>query len=46
MSLKVNPGGLAQRMLKIGGDCAARLSEKVRSVDHGELLYDENGLPA
>jgi antitoxin VapB len=39
-------GGLAQRMLEIGKDCAGRLPEKVRRIDHGELLYDERGLPA
>jgi antitoxin VapB len=38
-------GGLAERMLEIGRDCAARLPAQVRSIDHGELLYDENGLP-
>ena len=38
-------GGLADRLLAIGKDCAARLKEPFRSVDHGELLYDEHGLP-
>jgi antitoxin VapB len=37
--------GLAGRMLKIGKDCAAHLKEPYRSVDHGELLYNEKGLP-
>jgi len=37
--------GLAERILAIGKDCAARLKEPSRSVDHGELLYDERGLP-
>jgi antitoxin VapB len=37
--------GLADRLLKIGKDCAAHLKEPYRSVDHGELLYDEKGLP-
>ena len=36
--------GLADRLLKIGEDCAAHLLEPFRSVDHGELLY-EKGLP-
>jgi antitoxin VapB len=31
--------------LAIGKDCAARLKEPFRSVDHGDLLYDERGLP-
>jgi antitoxin VapB len=38
-------GGLADRLLKIGRDCAARLKEPYRSVDHADLLYDERGLP-
>ncbi|HXX15295.1 MAG TPA: type II toxin-antitoxin system VapB family antitoxin [Candidatus Eremiobacteraceae bacterium] len=37
--------GLAQRILDIGRDCAARLQEPFRSKSHGELLYDERGLP-
>ena len=36
---------LAARLMKIGKDCAARLGEPFRSVDHGELLYNEKGLP-
>ena len=35
---------LADRFVKIGKDCAAHLQEPYRSVDHGELLYDEKGL--
>lgn len=38
-------GGLADRLLKIGRDCAARLKEPYRSADHADLLYDERGLP-
>jgi len=37
--------GLADRLIQIGKDCAAHLQEPHRSVDHGELLYDEKGLP-
>jgi len=37
--------GKAQRLLKIGKDCAAHLREPFRSVDHGEMLYDDKGLP-
>lgn len=33
------------RLLEIGKDCAARLEEPFKSIDHGDLLYDENGLP-
>lgn len=36
---------LADRLVKIGKDCAAHLREPYRSVDHGELLYNEKGLP-
>jgi antitoxin VapB len=36
---------LAARLLAIGRDCAARLPEPYRSIDHGVLLYDELGLP-
>jgi antitoxin VapB len=36
---------LADRLLAIGRDCAARLKEPFRSVDPGDLLYDERGLP-
>jgi antitoxin VapB len=37
--------GLADRLLAIGKDCAAHLKEPFRSADHGDLLYDEKGLP-
>jgi len=36
---------LSERLLEIGKDCAAHLREPFRSVDHGQLLYDEKGLP-
>jgi antitoxin VapB len=42
----VREAGLADRLLAIGRDTAPRLLEPYRSVDHGELLYDDNGLPA
>ncbi|MFC5993013.1 type II toxin-antitoxin system VapB family antitoxin [Pseudonocardia hispaniensis] len=35
----------ADALLAIGQDTARRLAEPARSVDHGELLYDERGLP-
>ncbi len=38
-------GTLAERLLAIGRDCAARLPEHVRTVDHAALLYDDEGLP-
>lgn len=37
--------GLADRLLAIGRDCATRLKEPYRSAEHGDLLYDEQGLP-
>jgi antitoxin VapB len=36
---------LSDKLLAIGRDCAARLKEPYKTVDHGELLYDERGLP-
>jgi Uncharacterized protein conserved in bacteria len=38
-------GGLAERLLAIGRDCASRLKEPYRSAEHGDLLYDDKGLP-
>lgn len=38
-------GRLAERLLAIGKDCASHLKEPFRSVDHGDLLYGEDGLP-
>jgi antitoxin VapB len=36
---------LSERLLQIGQDCSTRLKEPYHSADHGELLYDEKGLP-
>jgi antitoxin VapB len=36
---------LADRLLRIGKECAANLKEPIRSADHGTILYDEQGLP-
>jgi antitoxin VapB len=36
---------LAERLLAIGRSTAPRLQEPFRSTEHGELLYDEHGLP-
>jgi antitoxin VapB len=36
---------LADRLIAIGKDCAAHLKEPYRSIDHGDLLYNEHGLP-
>jgi antitoxin VapB len=37
--------GLAERLLKIGQDCAAHLKEPYKSIDIDKLLYDEKGMP-
>jgi antitoxin VapB len=37
--------GLADRLLRIGKDCAAHLEEPLRSADHGTILYDDRGFP-
>ena len=37
--------GLADRLLNIGKDCAARLKEPFKTGNHGDMLYDEKGLP-
>lgn len=37
--------GMAERLLKIGRECAAHLKEPYKSMDFDELLYDEKGLP-
>ncbi len=38
-------GDLADRLMSIGKDCASRMREPHLSIDHGDLLYDEKGLP-
>jgi antitoxin VapB len=37
--------GMAEDLLAIGRGCAARFKEPYLSTDHGDLLYDELGLP-
>jgi hypothetical protein len=32
-------------LLAIGQDVAGRLTGDARTLDHGDLLYDERGLP-
>jgi antitoxin VapB len=34
-----------ERLLATGRDCAAHLREPFRTIDHGEMLYDEHGRP-
>lgn len=36
---------LADRLMAIGKDCATHMKEPYRSLDHGALLYGEDGLP-
>ena len=35
----------SRRLMAIGRRCAAHLDEALSSSDHGDLLYDERGLP-
>ena len=42
---KQNTARLSDRLLEIGRDCAKHLIEPFRSSEHGDLLYDEKGLP-
>ena len=37
---------LATRLLAIGHKTAGRMSPECKDLDHGDLLYDERGLPA
>ncbi|WP_319450688.1 MULTISPECIES: type II toxin-antitoxin system VapB family antitoxin [unclassified Mycobacterium] len=37
---------LAARLLAIGRKTASRMSPETKQLDHGQLLYDERGLPA
>ena len=39
------PNDLARQLLEIGRDCAGRLGEPTRTIAHGDLLYNERGLP-
>ena len=38
-------GSLADQLVSIGRDCAARLREPYASIEHGQFLYDDRGLP-
>jgi antitoxin VapB len=37
--------GLAERLLRIGKDCAAHLEGPFKTAEHGDILYDDRGLP-
>ena len=36
---------VAKRIMKIAKECGPLWKEPFRSIDHGDLLYDEKGLP-
>jgi antitoxin VapB len=36
---------LVERLLEIGRDCASHLKKPYDTIDHGDLLYDEKGMP-
>jgi len=38
-------GGLAEHLLSIGRETATLFKEPYRSMEHGDLLYDDKGLP-
>lgn len=40
-----DPAGRSERILAIGRATAPLLDEQTVGVDHGDLLYDERGLP-
>jgi len=39
------PDALADELLQLGKDCASRMKDPWRTIDHGDLLYDDKGLP-
>ncbi|WP_375481556.1 type II toxin-antitoxin system VapB family antitoxin [uncultured Mycobacterium sp.] len=43
---KLQRDDLAARLLVIGHKTASRMSPEAKRLDHGDLLYDERGLPA
>jgi antitoxin VapB len=42
---RVKRKGMAERIMKIARECAPRWKEPYKSIEHGDLLYDEKGLP-
>jgi antitoxin VapB len=42
---RIKRKGMKERIMKIAKECAPRWKEPFRSVDHGDLLYDEKGVP-
>lgn len=37
--------GMAERLMRIGAECAARLPEGFKNMNPDDLLFDERGLP-
>jgi len=37
--------GMVERIMKIAKECGPLWKEPYRSTDHGDLLYDEKGMP-
>ena len=37
--------GMAKRLMKISKECGPLWKEPYRSSEHGDLLYDEDGMP-
>lgn len=42
---RVKNKGMAERIMKIAKEAAPLWKEPYKSIDHGDLLYDEKGLP-
>jgi antitoxin VapB len=42
---RVEKDELAVRLLAIGRRSANRMSAETKNIDHGDLLYDDRGLP-
>lgn len=42
----LTPAARTERILEVGGQIAERLNGPFATQDHGDLLYDERGLPA
>ncbi|HEX4308427.1 MAG TPA: type II toxin-antitoxin system VapB family antitoxin [Acidobacteriaceae bacterium] len=37
--------GMAERLMQIGAECAARLPQKFKNMNPDNLLFDEKGMP-
>jgi len=40
-----NRESVSEQLMAIGKDCAKRLKPQIRKIDHGTMLYDNDGLP-